>query len=247
LKLVKEIEILEAKDQQICIIHCNGEFDVQIENEQDQDKKCTSAITFPDTENNKARIENVKIILEELNKTNCPYQSPELKKNLIFTKKTDIYALGAVFHRLCYCTFPSTFGEIKNKNYYPKEMGDIIQMMINQDENARPDTEKLYSLIMEEYIKNVTRISSIDSIFRCMCSFKNFTNYMYKNIGTYSNSNTTPISFDLVNCLQNYFCGMILNNYTEYKIEFCLYSIDSYKIYNLQYIHEIKIIDKNYH
>ena len=43
---------------------------------------------------------------------------------------------------------------------------------------------------------------------------------------------------------QNIFCGMILNNYTEYKIEFCLYSINSYKIYNLQYIHEIKIIDK---
>ena len=150
--------------------------------------------------------------IQELNKTNCPYQSPELKKNLIFTKKTDIYALGAVFHRLCYCTFPSTFGEIKNKNYYPKEMGDIIQMMINQDENARPDTEKLYSLIMEEYIKNVTRISSIDSIFRCMCSFKNFTNYMYNNIDTYSNSNMTPISFDFVNCLQNYFCGMTSEN-----------------------------------
>ena len=43
---------------------------------------------------------------------------------------------------------------------------------------------------------------------------------------------------------QNIFCGMILNNYTEYKIEFCLYSNDSYKIFNLQYIQEIKIIDK---
>ena len=42
------------------------------------------------------------------------------------------------------------------------------------------------------------------------------------------------------------FCGMILNNYTEYKIEFSLYSNYSYKIYNLQYINEIKLIEKKY-
>ena len=44
---------------------------------------------------------------------------------------------------------------------------------------------------------------------------------------------------------QNIFCGMILNNYTEYKIEFCFYSNNSYKIYNLQYINEIRLIKKN--
>jgi hypothetical protein len=42
---------------------------------------------------------------------------------------------------------------------------------------------------------------------------------------------------------QNNFSGMILNNYTEYKIEFCFYSNNSYKIYNLQYLNEIKIIE----
>ena len=45
---------------------------------------------------------------------------------------------------------------------------------------------------------------------------------------------------------QNNFCGMILNNYTEHKIEFCLYSNNSYKIYNLKYINEIKIIENKY-
>ena len=42
---------------------------------------------------------------------------------------------------------------------------------------------------------------------------------------------------------KNNFSGMILNNYTEYKIEFCFYSNNSYKIYNLQYINNIKIIE----
>ena len=36
---------------------------------------------------------------------------------------------------------------------------------------------------------------------------------------------------------------MILNNFTEYKIEFCCCSYDSYKIYNMQYIGDIKIIE----
>ena len=40
---------------------------------------------------------------------------------------------------------------------------------------------------------------------------------------------------------QNPFYEMILNNFTEYKIEFCFCSNYSYKIYNLQYIDDIKI------
>ena len=34
---------------------------------------------------------------------------------------------------------------------------------------------------------------------------------------------------------------MVLNNFTEYKVEFCFCSNNSYKIYNLQYIDDIKI------
>ena len=44
----------------------------------------------------------------------------------------------------------------------------------------------------------------------------------------------------------NKFYGMVLNNYTEYKIEFCFYSNNSYKIYNLKYINEIKLIENNH-
>ena len=46
---------------------------------------------------------------------------------------------------------------------------------------------------------------------------------------------------------KNNFRGMASNNYTEYNIEFCLYSNDSYRLYNLQYINEIKLIEKKYY
>ena len=54
-----------------------------------------------------------------------------------------------------------------------KEMTNIINLMLS-DENNRPNTQYLYYLIMEEYIKNVAKITSIDSVFRCMISFMAF-------------------------------------------------------------------------
>ena len=59
-------------------------------------------------------------------------------------------------------------------------------------------------------------------------------------------SNDEVINTKVDYLVQNQFCGMILNNFTEYKIEFCLYSVDSYVIYDLKYIGEIKLREKKY-
>ena len=128
------------------------------------------------------------------------------------SKKADIYALGEVFHNLCYFASPGDSWDIRNKDYYPKEMDNIIKMMLEKDENKRVDTEGLHILIMDQYIKNVIRISSIDSVFRCMCSFKNFTDYLHQNFQTFSNREVTPVSYDFINCFQNYFSGMLEEN-----------------------------------
>ena len=143
------------------------------------------------------------------------YQSPEMKSNLHFDKKTDIYALGVVFHQLCYFATPNAQFEIKFKGQYPQEMEMIIQLML-KNENERPDANYLYSLIMEQYIKNVTRITSIDSVFRCMYAFQNFTQIMYQKAQTYSNENITPVAFIYVNVIQRYFSG---ENQTENAID----------------------------
>ena len=133
--------------------------------------------------------------------------------------KTDIYAMGVVFHQLCYFASPNEQGKIKFKGQgkYPQEMEQIIQFMLM---NENTNTKVFYDKIMEEYIKNVARITSIDSVFRCMFSFRNFTQIMTQNTNTFSNSGVTPISYNLMNCKNIYFNGVdqrgtaiYLNNY----------------------------------
>ena len=142
------------------------------------------------------------------------YQSPEMKSNLKYDQKTDIYALGVVFHQLCYFATPNEPNRIQFKGNYPQEMEMIIQLML-RNEKDRPDANYLYSVIMEQYIKNVARITSIDSVFRCMYAFQNFTQIMYQNVQTYSNESVTPVAFNYVNCIQRYFSG---ENQTENAI-----------------------------
>ena len=107
-------------------------------------------------------------------------------------KKGDIKALGKVFQKLC---------KLNNN----REMNEIIKMMIQDEEEKRPTVSELYNRIMQEYIKNVAKLSSIDSVFRCIYAFQNFTSVMYEKIGTFSEFRCTPVSFLLLNCIQRYF------------------------------------------
>ena len=135
-------------------------------------------------------------------KENEPYKSPEMKKNKNFDKKSDIYAMGVVFYKLCHFDFPNR-GNSQNNGIYPSEMENIINSMLKK-EKERPDTNQLYDDIIKEYIKNVAKISSIDSVFRCMYSFSNFFNEMSQRKSNYSNEQLTPISFNFIKCIEAY-------------------------------------------
>ena len=128
-----------------------------------------------------------------------PYFSPEMKNNIHYDRKTDIYAMGVVFHQLCYFALPNS-GNNQNENYYPNEIKNIINLML-ENENKRPDANRLYFMIMQEYIKNVAKISSIDSVFRCILSFVNFNQEMKQRYESFTNEGLTPISFNFINCL----------------------------------------------
>ena len=121
--------------------------------------------------------------------------------------KTDIYAMGVVFHQLCYFASPNEQGKIKFKGQgkYPQEMEQIIQFMLM---NENTNTKVFYDKIMEEYIKNVARITSIDSVFRCMYSFTNFTQNMRQREQSFLNVGVTPISFNVINCIKIYLRGV---------------------------------------
>jgi hypothetical protein len=64
-------------------------------------------------------------------------------------------------------------------------------------------------------------------------------------IDFFSNEEVLKTKIDYLE--QNIFYEMVLNNFTEYKVEFCFCSNNSYKIYNLQYIDEIKILETKHY
>ena len=126
------------------------------------------------------------------------YKSPELiKDKSAYSSKSDIYAMGKVFEILA--------SIISDKpNYYPQEMKNIINSMLNCNVDQRPTIEELFDLIMVEYIKNVAKLTSINSVFRCMLSFLNFTQTMNQKKQIYSDKTKTPITFNYIKCIEQY-------------------------------------------
>ena len=108
------------------------------------------------------------------------------------SKADDIHAMGKIFKELI---------SIKDEDEYPNEMKNIVNLMTNNYTNQ--NTTQLFNLIMEQYIKNVAKVSSIDSIFRCMSSFQEFAHEMFQNQNVFSEMNT-PVAYYYIKCLLNY-------------------------------------------
>ena len=85
-------------------------------------------------------------------------------------KPEDIYDMSQVFTQL----MPE-----KYKDEYPDEMKDIVNSMEN-DYNEE-NTDYFFNKIMEQYIKNVAKVSSIYSVFKCISCFPGFKKSMEKN------------------------------------------------------------------
>lgn len=165
---------------------------------------------------------------EKLTNIKTPYIAPEIKNNIINDPKSDIYSMGVVFYKLCYLNFPN-LGEKKNEKYYSKEMENIIDLMI-KDVNNRPNTDEIYNLIENEYIKHVVKISSINCIFSCLYSFVNFNQYISNNLNNFSNILKTPVSFNYMHFFEIYFTGENENDLPKYLYNFRQLLCDYYQI-----------------
>ena len=108
------------------------------------------------------------------------------------TKADDIRDMGKIFNTLI---------SIGGNNSQPYEMQNIVNSMLNNYQNM--NTTQLFNQIMEQYIKNVAKVSSINAIFRCMSSFMEFVNLMFQNQNGFSEMNT-PVAYYYMNCLNNY-------------------------------------------
>ena len=130
------------------------------------------------------------------------YRSPEMINKLGYWKKTDIYSLGVVFHKLCFYEFPKNnkINNINNINI-PEEFVNIIKLMLNEEKD-RPDSNQLYDLILKEYAKKVPKNTSIDSIFRCINSFTNFSDYMIENKNDFLDEKKTPFCSNIIKIIE---------------------------------------------
>ena len=149
----------------------------------------------------------------DLIEKNKDYIIKSIKNNIYYNEKTDIYALGIVFHALCYFTPINNPLSRKNEDIYPEEMTEIIELMLKKEKDI-PDINVLYDKIMEQYIKNVAKISSVDSVFRCMFSFKNFTQLISQKEESFK-EDITPISFNYIKCIETYKNNKDENNQKE--------------------------------
>ena len=107
-------------------------------------------------------------------------------------KSDDIRDLGEVFSQL----IPMQF-----QNQYPQDMIGIVNAMKNNSKNI--NSTLLLNKIMEQYIKSVAKVSSINAIFRCMSSLQPFPYEMYQKQNSFSEKNT-PVAFYYMQCLNTY-------------------------------------------
>ena len=161
---------------------------------------------------------------ERLNKVvgGVLYRSPEMLNNLGYGKKTDIYSLGVVFHKLCYYDFPNS-KQYKNEINYnsyecPEKMAEIIKKMLSE-EKMRPNADELYDFILNEYVKLFNKNSSIEAVLRCLISYEKVSMDMSKNKDHFLNEEKTPFSFNYIKCMEIFKsnddkkkCGLYLNN-----------------------------------
>ena len=107
-------------------------------------------------------------------------------------KSDDIREMGEIFSELI---------PIEFQNQYPQEMIGIVNAMKNNFKNI--NSTQLLNKIMEQYIKSVAKVSSINAIFRCMSALQPFSYAMYQKGNSFSENNT-PVAYYYMQCLNTY-------------------------------------------
>jgi serine/threonine protein kinase len=128
------------------------------------------------------------------------YMSPEMFNHEKYGSKVDIYALGCSFYEMCYFTPPripipkmnlnfeitTDLQEIpvkNNKDFYSKEMNDLIYLMIEKDHTKRGRDDDIFEIIRKNYYLKCKRNinSSISAIYRCLLSYNDFVLYLNRH------------------------------------------------------------------
>ena len=175
----------------------------------------TSALMEKDKNNNKKTkylnstylyfFENEEMICHGTQIISKEYESPEMSEETGYDQKTDVYSMGVTFHEMCYFyTSEEDWGceTEKVKEFYSKEMIDLIDEMTEKDKEKRQTSryflEKIRKIVFDKYIKD----TDIDSVIRCIYNFEDITNY-YKNLEK-NEIITKPITKAYITCLKDF-------------------------------------------
>ena len=109
--------------------------------------------------------------------------------------KNDIYLLGKYFYIMCFSQQiileNRSVNQISIKKednpFYSKELMNIIYQMLDEP-YARPDSNSLYNTIKKLYVKKYARNSSINSVLRCLYSYRNFNEFLLKKDTEFENN-----------------------------------------------------------
>ncbi len=148
------------------------------------------------------------------------YMAKEVLEENEYDQKVDVYSMGVTFFEICYFHLPKigrkhkdhnnniiyTFKKIEDPNdanfHYSKELLNIINLMLEEDQNKRKTSKEILDMFKKEYSKRYVKNSSIDSIIRCLYSFNNLTNLFLND--DYQKIKNKPITNAYIRCLQSF-------------------------------------------
>ena len=148
------------------------------------------------------------------------YQSKELYKKK-YDEKIDIFAMGVSFFEMCYYHVPyeiyadeneedpekiqyekvDDFGDDEVRDYYSKELLDIIDSMIDLDINKIKNTHECLELIRKEFGKKYLLNTSVNSTLRCLSILNAFIDYVRKLAINNLTIKNKPVIKAFYNCL----------------------------------------------
>ena len=113
------------------------------------------------------------------------YQAPEIGRRE-YDQKVDIYSMGISFYELCYGHVPGKgYGYDSAQEYeklYSKEIRNFIELMIQKNENARPNCNEAMLYAKDNFIKLYVKNTSVESVLNCFSNFPNVIQYFSNNI-----------------------------------------------------------------
>ena len=104
------------------------------------------------------------------------YMAKEIKQNIDYDQKVDVYSMGVSFFEMCYFHLPKIKTPDDMNVHYSQELMNIIFLMMEEDKNKRKSSEEIYNMIQYEYTRRYVRNTSIDAVIKCLYSLTSLTN-----------------------------------------------------------------------